>query len=65
MPINQYDNVNTITISNAKDGDVVTCIASSSIGFDNETTIINVKGNCGKTKFAVYKVTISIIPVSH
>ena len=64
--INKYDNVNTITISNAKDGDVVTCRANNNIGFDEEnTTIIIPKGNYSKTIFAMYKATINTTVVSH
>ena len=36
---------NTITITDAKDGDVVTCRADNHIGFDEEFTTISVKGN--------------------
>ena len=37
--------VNTITITDAKDGDVITCRADNNIGFDEERTTINVIGN--------------------
>ena len=37
--------VNTITITDAEDGDVVTCRADNNIGFDEERTTISVKGN--------------------
>ena len=65
IPMDEYDNVNTITIPNVKDEDVVTCRANS-IEFDEVfSTIIIPKGNYSKTIFAVYKATINIILVSH
>ena len=36
-------NVTTITITDATYGDIITCRANNSIGFDNESTIIHVK----------------------
>ena len=38
-------NDTTITIPDAKDGDVVTCRAENNIGFDQENTTISVIGN--------------------
>ena len=38
------EDVNTITITDAKDGDVITCRANNNIGFDEEHTTIHVKG---------------------
>ena len=37
-------NVSTITVTNYSDGDVFTCRAENSVGFDEEETIINVFG---------------------
>ena len=42
--------VNTITINDAKDGDIIVCRADNNIGFDEEdTTIVQGKGNVNKT----------------
>ena len=42
--------VNTITITDAKDGDTIVCRADNNIGFDEEdTTIVQGKGNVNKT----------------
>ena len=38
------ENVNTITITDAEDGDVITCRAENDIGFDESHTTINVTG---------------------
>ena len=49
MPIPDSEDVNTITINDPKDGDVITCRADNNIGFDNESTTLNVTGNVSTT----------------
>ena len=63
MDVSAY--VNTITISNVKDGDVVRCRANSSIGYDEKFTTIMIPDDYSKIIFAVYKATINITVVSH
>jgi len=45
-----FGNVSRITLSNVNfvddDGDMYTCRAVNSIGFDEETTVVNVFGEC-------------------
>ena len=47
------EDVNTITITDAEDGDIIICRADNNVGFDEEYTTIHVKGYFSTIHFII------------